>query len=709
MPQLKFRLPRAILTQWLGLTVIIIVGFSLSACDESTDNLPAPAYQNAIAETTRYIEEQLPLVDGVGLSIALVDQQGVAWAQGFGLADRETGRPVDADTAFMIGSVTKTLTTAMLLRAVDQELVQLDAPVQEYLPEFSLLERYADQDEQITLRRLLNHHSGVPGDIYNGMFINFQPLEQWDCGLYNDWLFDYLAFDYPSHRPGSVASYSNTGFILAGEIALRLLGRPDESFRDFMQRELFTPLGMNRTSLSPITENRATGYVDGQAMASQEFNCTSGATGGAYSTAKDMGRFVAMLLNQGRTLDGLAYLQADTLARMGEAERTPLDISSFFQPGLGLDSVAYPPLHYAGPAWIKTGGTGDFNAWIGVLPERGIGCVVLTNFDQGGMLAPAVTRQCLQAALEDRDGLMPSAPALPEYTTETDVDVLVGLYAKQTGYDLIADNGDGTLTWTVNAHSEVSETRKLFYQDGAYKHDDGTERIVFNNLRDQGENYFVMIQASGSGSKEEQYVLDGYMQQIIGQKVEPVEIADLWQERAGTYMLNNMPWHDALWQFGAPLSDLSIQDGILLIDDSVALPADETLAFLAGINNRADSRLLIEPRDGVEHIVINGYTGLPLDAIAMLKPGETVSAEAGVFKNQWYRFEAPVPGQSLTLEFTAEQDNYFLILYNEAFEFIDRVPGRMTIENAEGTYYLAVAATPDASGRFSLTLRVAAP
>ncbi|MFW6342247.1 MAG: serine hydrolase domain-containing protein [Halothiobacillaceae bacterium] len=697
--------PRA---QPLGLVALLILVVSLAGCKDSSDdsgNVPARTYQTAVAETTRYIEEQMPLFDGVGLSVALVDEQGVAWAQGFGVADQETGRPVDADTAFMIGSVTKTLATAALLRAVDLELLQLDDPVQGYLPEFSLLERYPNQAEEITVRRLLNHHAGVPGDIYNGMFINFQPMDQWGCDLYTDWLFDYLASDYPSHRPGAVGSYSNTGFILAGEIAQRLLGQPDEQFGAFMQRELFEPLGMQRTAMRPVTDNRATGYAGGQAMASQEFNCVAGATGGAYSTVKDMGRFLAMLLNQGRTLEGAPYLQAGTVAMMGQAEQTPLDVSSLFQAGLGLDSVAYPPLSYAGPTWIKTGSTGDFNAWIGLLPDRGLACVVLTNFDEGALLAPAVTRKCLQAAVEDKDGLAPSEPVLPWYGTRTDTDAIAGLYAKQHGYDRVMDNGDGTLTWIVDAHSDEQETRTLFFQDRAYKYADGEERIVFDQIQDQGESYFVMIQASGSGSKTEQYVLDGQMQQILGQKIEPVEIPGAWFDRTGSYMLNNIPWHDFLWQIGAPLADLAIRDGVLLIDDSVALPAGNNLAFLSGVNNRGDSRLLFESRNEIEHLVVGGYTGLPLEAIPWLIPGETRSAQASVHENQWYRFEAPVPGQSLTVALSGEQDHYYLILYNEAFEFIDRVSGQLTIADAEGGYYLAVAATPDASGRFTLTLR----
>ncbi|MFP4155695.1 MAG: hypothetical protein ACLFSG_08375, partial [Halothiobacillaceae bacterium] len=309
------------------------------------------------------------------------------------------------------------------------------------------------------------------------------------------------------------------------------------------------------------------------------------------------------------------------------------------------------------------------------------------------------------AAVEDKDGLAPSEPVLPWYGTRTDTDAIAGLYAKQHGYDRVMDNGDGTLTWIVDAHSDEQETRTLFFQDRAYKYADGEERIVFDQIQDQGESYFVMIQASGSGSKTEQYVLDGQMQQILGQKIEPVEIPGAWFDRTGSYMLNNIPWHDFLWQIGAPLADLAIRDGVLLIDDSVALPAGNNLAFLSGVNNRGDSRLLFESRNDIEHLVVGGYTGLPLEAIPWLIPGETRSAQASVHENQWYRFEAPVPGQSLTVALSGEQDHYYLILYNEAFEFIDRVSGQLTIADAEGGYYLAVAATPDASGRFTLTLR----
>lgn len=154
-------------------------------------------YETTLQNTSAYINSAINKYDLAGLSIALVDNGKIVWSEGFGFANQELKIPATADTVYMIGSVSKTLTTAALLNLYDQGLVELDAPVTSYLPEFDMKGRYANQMQGITVMRLLNHHSGIPGDIWDAGFVD-EMWADWDTSLYINWLYSYLRDDYPA-------------------------------------------------------------------------------------------------------------------------------------------------------------------------------------------------------------------------------------------------------------------------------------------------------------------------------------------------------------------------------------------------------------------------------------------------------------------------------------------------------------------------------
>ena len=284
----------------LALFLLFLLFFTPS-CNSSKRPYTTP-FSDTATKTAQFIAQTMKADNMVGLSIALVSDGRIVWAEGFGWADKENRIPASPETAYMLGSGSKTLTTVALLQLMERGLVFLDDPADRHLPEFRLAPRYPDQMALITVQRLLNHHSGLPGDIYNGGFVE-EAWNQWGCNLYIDWLFNYLKDDYPSYEPGEISVYCNTGFVLAGEIALRLGGIGGETFDEFMIRQLFQPLKMDSSGFR-ATPSMAVGYVGGQPVPSAESNCVFGATGGAVTTVLDIGRFLAMILDQGAAPGG---------------------------------------------------------------------------------------------------------------------------------------------------------------------------------------------------------------------------------------------------------------------------------------------------------------------------------------------------------------------------------------------------------------------
>ena len=103
----------------------------------------------------------------IGLSIALVDDQSVVWEQGFGFADKEKKLPATPETIYRLGSISKLFTATAAMQLADQGKLDIDKPVEVYLPEFSIKSRFTDA-HAITPRNIMTHHSGLPRDYLKG-------------------------------------------------------------------------------------------------------------------------------------------------------------------------------------------------------------------------------------------------------------------------------------------------------------------------------------------------------------------------------------------------------------------------------------------------------------------------------------------------------------------------------------------------------------
>lgn len=173
----------------------------------------AAGYSTTIEQITVLIEQRMQENQVTGLSIALVDGQDVVWAKGFGYADKENDIKASTETIYEIGSVSKTITATAVMRAQDKGLLDIDRPLTEYLPEFSILPPLGfdpEPDNPITIRTMLTHHSGIPGNFLNGD-LTLNPRTD-----YTAWLLDYFDTDYACFPPNFVYAYSNNCLLPAG-------------------------------------------------------------------------------------------------------------------------------------------------------------------------------------------------------------------------------------------------------------------------------------------------------------------------------------------------------------------------------------------------------------------------------------------------------------------------------------------------------------
>lgn len=228
-----------------------------------------------------------------GLSFGMVVDGELAFYRGLGFANVEQKRPVDQDTVFRTGSITKTFTAMALLRLRDEGKLRLDDTAESYLKEFASV-RYPTRDSpKITLRHLLSHSSGLPR---NGRYDSDQAQRDVAEDEVRNALQDLdLAF-----VPGTAHRYSNLGFSLLGLVVKQASG---ESYQQAMENAVFKPLGLTSAAWSaaavPAT-HLATGYRrDGDGFVEEPpwKLGASEADGGLFLSMKDLARYAAFQLS----------------------------------------------------------------------------------------------------------------------------------------------------------------------------------------------------------------------------------------------------------------------------------------------------------------------------------------------------------------------------------------------------------------------------
>jgi CubicO group peptidase (beta-lactamase class C family) len=318
-----------------------------------------------------YVEQQMRRLNIPGVSLAIVEGDKIVHLRGFGRA-RPGGEAPTPQMPFFIGSLTKSFTALAVMQLVEAGKVELDAPVQLYLPWFRVADPQASA--QITVRHLLNQTSGLPGLL--GM-ANLADLDSRpDATERQVRALSTLKLTRPV---GSEFEYSNTNYNVLGLIIEAASG---ESYADYIQNNIYSPLGMSRSYTAKVVAQEnglAMGhrYWFGYPFPAPSLSIPSSSlpSGQLISCAVDMARYLIAHLNGGRYGD----VQILSGAGIGELFRGAAEINEM---GLSLGSY--------GMGWVSQG-TGesrivshsgivpDFGAFMALVPEQKKGMILLVN------------------------------------------------------------------------------------------------------------------------------------------------------------------------------------------------------------------------------------------------------------------------------------------------------------------------------------------
>jgi CubicO group peptidase (beta-lactamase class C family) len=327
---------------------------------------------NRVANVLKpYIDEdRIP-----GVSVAIVTHGHVALAQGYGVGNVRAGSPVEADTRFDIGSLTKTFTAmgVLLLYQESQGTAQpldLNAPISQYLhntPSFKLPRKWS----RITTMELLNMSSGIR---------DVGGTRPWKAQL------ESIAKAPLLYAPGTETSYSNANYDLLGELIEQRTG---EDYGTFIQNQILAPLGMSQTQelgRSTTVPNQAVGYDPARHGKWPKAKVQNGpamyAAAGMVSTAQDMATYMAALLS-GRLLDSATYALMWTSTPTPQYRVNPPSNAEY---GLGWDTAIDTS---AGPAEVTKGGqVPGYVSELILYPASDSGVFVSMNSNTQGNQAP---------------------------------------------------------------------------------------------------------------------------------------------------------------------------------------------------------------------------------------------------------------------------------------------------------------------------------
>lgn len=315
------------------------------------------------------------------------------------------------DRLYGIGSTSKMIVSAAVMKLDREGKLSLDEPLIRYLPEFEMEDlRYV----RITPRMLLNHSSGLQG----GTLTNAMLLGDPDTSNH-DMLLNKLKKQRLKADPGEFSTYCNDGFTLAELLVERVSGM---SFTEYIEREFAAPLGLENfaTPQTPDILKRTAAVYDtqtGEPLPPEMANVIG--SGGVYASAVDLCRFSRLFMRDQGTAAGILPPQAarEMEESSYEAAVNPEHIDSTLSYGLGWDSVnTYPFSRYGIKALVKGGDTTYYHSSLTVLPEENVSCAVVTS---GGssVAAQIAAQEILMEYLEETGRIVREPEGMMEEET----------------------------------------------------------------------------------------------------------------------------------------------------------------------------------------------------------------------------------------------------------------------------------------------------
>lgn len=343
-----------------------------------------------------YIESEMQANRVPGVALAIVRSNQIMYMRGFGTTG--AGEAVTPQSAFILGSMSKSFTALAAMQQVEQGRLALNAPVQRYLPWFRVADPAASA--RITVQQLLNHTSGIPTRAPHAS----SELRDIDAHV------RALATVELAHEPGSAYAYSSPNYLVVAAIVQQITGQP---YAAYVQQYIFTPLAMRHSftaqdAAMQSTMVRGHRYLFGFPFpAVLPYEADRMPTAALISSAEDLGHYLIAQLNAGRYADQ-AILSPSGMTQLHQPTTTAENDDLSYAMGWRAGTIGgVPAVHHGGVV-------SHFSGKMVLLPEQGWGVVLLTNASTllplpltSHRMADTVAAALVGTALPDPVGLLP--------------------------------------------------------------------------------------------------------------------------------------------------------------------------------------------------------------------------------------------------------------------------------------------------------------
>src|SRR5437764_7420642 len=331
-----------------------------------------------------------------GFAIGLIRNGKLIYAKGFGVAKLGGNTPITSRSLFHMASVTKTFVATAVMQLVEKGKIDLDAPVSRYLPYFRLDdERY----RAITIRQMLSHTSGIPDTVnYN-----------WDKPEYDAGALERFVRSIADQKlvfaPGEKFAYSNTAYEILGDVIAKVSG---ESFEDYVQHNILTPVGMKDSTLlvreaNPQLLTSPHVMENNKVVVSKVFpyNRAHSPSSTLYSSIEDMSRWAIANLNRGE-LDAKRILKRETVDSMWRPVADALGMK---------EGISWFTTEKQGHRFVlHSGGDVGFESLVMLAPDDAVAVVAMSNFASSDS---NYIEQFVNGAMRIMLGLEEQSPAAP--------------------------------------------------------------------------------------------------------------------------------------------------------------------------------------------------------------------------------------------------------------------------------------------------------
>ena len=302
----------------------------------------------------------------IGVSAAIIIDDSVAWKKSLGYADKENRIPMTENTVANIASVTKTFTALAIMQLQEKGLLDINQPLNKYLPQFNPLTRGENLDD-VTIKSVITHSSGIQTDVLKNGDLG--------SGKYTDVL-GFINESYLLYPPGLVESYSNSGYNILGHLIKQVSGL---DYPEYIHKNIFAPLEMNSTGfLMDSLKGRTRIYSGGESL--HDYGLRDIASGGIYTSMNDFIKYARELMNAYHGINS-SLINSLTIQEMFTLQ-TDNAILESNKKGLGWfmfknDSVF---------AVTHAGDAVSGHAEICLIPEKNTAAIILINSAEGESL-----------------------------------------------------------------------------------------------------------------------------------------------------------------------------------------------------------------------------------------------------------------------------------------------------------------------------------